>query len=101
MANIVAIVGRPNVGKSTLFNRLIEKHRAAFEAHPKMFAEFVYKHAQTSYGMGQTVAALTHWLWALRLHPRHIGAITAYGAIGQIKQSLRRVATPTRALPPA
>ncbi|PSN16656.1 glycosyl transferase family 2 [filamentous cyanobacterium CCT1] len=94
------VSGNPKLRQES-FNRLIEKHRAAFEAHPKMFAEFVYKHAKTSFEMGQTAAALTHWLWALRLHPRHIGAIAVYAAIDQIKQSLRRVAIPTRALPPA
>ncbi|MEM6751426.1 MAG: glycosyltransferase [Cyanobacteria bacterium P01_C01_bin.38] len=53
------------------FNRLLSKHKQLFEMHPKMFANFIYDHAITSYKLGQRQAALKSIGWAMRLHPLH------------------------------
>lgn len=53
------------------FNRLLSKHKQLFETHPKMFANFIYDHAITSFKLGQRQAALKSVAWAMRLHPFH------------------------------
>jgi glycosyltransferase involved in cell wall biosynthesis len=72
------------------FQQLIQKHRQAFDTHPKMFSNFVYKHALTSYESGQKVVALTHLLWAFRLYPTHVFMLMMGPFLSQVTHTLKK-----------
>ncbi|MES2592476.1 MAG: ribosome biogenesis GTPase Der [Bacteroidota bacterium] len=54
MANIVAIVGRPNVGKSTIFNRLTESRKAIVDSESGVTRDRHYGKSEWN-GLGFTV----------------------------------------------
>ena len=71
------------------FQQLIQKHRAAFESHPQMFADFVYRHAIRSYQMGQTHAALVHVFWAWKLAPVPVSVMAFKAVVSRFAMGLK------------
>jgi glycosyltransferase involved in cell wall biosynthesis len=66
------------------FERLIEKHREIFQAHPKMFANSLFNQAMMSYRLGQSQAAIKNLGRAMKIDP--IQTIARLGS--PIKQNL-------------
>jgi glycosyltransferase involved in cell wall biosynthesis len=54
------------------FLRLVNKHRSIFQAHPQMFANFVYEHANKCYENGLKLEAFSNLCWAMQLDPQRI-----------------------------
>lgn len=65
-------VSRNSMLRQESFLRLVHKHKTLFQAHPKMFAKFVYEHAHKVYNIGQKRAALFNLCWAMQIDPVRI-----------------------------
>jgi len=60
--------------------RLLDKHRAAFAAHPRRHAELAFHQAMHLWQGGRPQAALSMWGRSLRAHPLASGRHTALAA---------------------
>ena len=66
------------------FDRIVEKHQKIFQAHPKMYANFIYEQAITSYKMGQYKAGLKNLSRAVKVSPQYTCGRMFHTAIDSI-----------------
>lgn len=69
------------------FDRIVEKHHKIFQAHPKMYANFIYEQVIKSYQMGQSKAGFKNLLRAMEISPRYTFGRMFYTVINTIKRS--------------
>lgn len=70
------------------FERILEKHQEIFQAHPKMFADFIYNQAISSYKIGQTQAGWKNLGRAMQVSPQYTLGRMSNAAIAAIKKYL-------------
>ena len=70
------------------FDRIVEKHQKIFQAHKKMYANFIYEQVIKSYQMGQSKAGLKNLIRAIKVSPQHTFSRMLYTAIDSIKSSV-------------
>ena len=88
-----ARVSRNPALRQVNFERLVNKHKPLFKAHPKTFANFLCNHAERSFELGQPSAGIISFLRAMRLDLKP--------TLGRIKVLLtRRLRTPKKSVIP-
>lgn len=85
------------------FWRLIQKHKKVFEAHPQMFATFLFRHAATSWKQGQYRSSLRGIALASKISPvasiKNFALIGFHGLSGQFRHlpfatQLKKITSP-------
>lgn len=69
------------------FDRVIEKHQKIFQAHPQMYANFIYEQVIKSYQMGQFKAGAKNLIRAIEVSPRYTCSRMLHTAIDSVTKN--------------
>lgn len=76
-----------DLSRQESFMSLVKKHKEAFQAHPKSFADLIYNEVIASYKMGQIKTGLKNLGWAMKISCRHTLGRMFYTVINSIERS--------------